>query len=253
MTDPKIRTSSKNGSRIYHWEEEKLPSVTSVLGMLPKEYLRYWAAKEVALAAIEKGTVTQSDYNWLRNSPDRVRDRAGEVGDLVHDTLDRIVTGQDPSIEDKAIPFVDGFNQFTNKFQPEFIKTEETVIGYIGDYGYAGSFDAYINIDGENWLIDFKTTRSGIHPEVALQLAAYANADKIIHPDGSHEDMVPVDRLGVLWLRPDNWKFVEMNFTPDLMTSFEGLLYTWHYKNSGIEKRAMGEVLASGTASSAPF
>ncbi|BCV00196.1 MAG: hypothetical protein CM15mV33_510 [uncultured marine virus] len=54
MTDPKIRTSSKNGSRIYHWEEEKLPSVTSVLGMLPKGYLRYWAAKEVALAAIER-------------------------------------------------------------------------------------------------------------------------------------------------------------------------------------------------------
>jgi len=41
--------------------------------------------------------------------------------------------------------------------------------------GYAGSFDALIEEDGEPVIIDFKTSKS-IHEEYALQIAAYSAA-----------------------------------------------------------------------------
>ena len=253
MTNPKIKTTNVNDSRIYHWDGDKLPSVTSIINMLPKPGLKYWAANKVAEAAIDRGRVlTQADYNWLKRAPERDLHSAATMGSNVHDTLDRIVTGESVDVKGDERPFVDGFDQFVNKFQPEFIKTEETVIGQIDGLGYAGSFDAYLEIDGEKWLIDFKTTRSGVHPEVGIQLSAYANADKIIHPDGSDEDMPEVDGLGVLWLRPDKWKFVAINQTPELMVTFDALLKSWHYEQSW-KKKTIGEVMASGSSSSAPF
>lgn len=253
MTTPKIKTTSVNDSRIYHWDGDKFPSVTSVIDRLPKPGLKYWAANKVAEAAIERGrALTQADYNWLKRAPERDLHNAATMGSNVHDTLDRIVTGESVDIKGDERPFIDGFEQFANKFQPEFIKTEETVVGHIDDLGYAGSFDAYINLDGEKWLIDFKTTRSGIHPEVGIQLSAYANADKIIHPDGEEEPMPEVDRLGVLWLRPDAWKFVAINQNPELMETFEALLKSWHYEQTW-KKKIIGEVMASGSSSSAPF
>ena len=50
--------------------------------------------------------------------------------------------------------------------------------------GYAGSFDAVCRIEGERVLLDLKTTRSGVHADVALQLAAYARTEQLITQDG---------------------------------------------------------------------
>ena len=65
MTTPKIPTVHKNDSRLYVWDGGEHPGVTSVVGMLPKPGLMFWAAKKVAEAAIEKGTVTERDLGFL--------------------------------------------------------------------------------------------------------------------------------------------------------------------------------------------
>ena len=255
MTTPKIDTVKVNDQRLYLWDGQRVPSVTTIIGMTPKEFLQYWAANKVAEAAIQKGTVTQNDYRWLKSAPNRDRDKAAQIGSNVHDTLDRLVNlddGEEIEIPPEEVPFVDGFYQFRDRFNPEFIRTEETVLGEIDGHGYAGSFDALIKMNDENWLIDFKTTRSGVHAEVALQLAAYAHAQKIIHPDGTDEPMLPVDKFGVLWLRPDQWKFVEINVSEELLDTFSGLLKTWHYENFW-KKKAIGAILASGKYTDEPF
>ncbi len=255
MTTPKIETIHKGDSRLYVWEGGEYPGVTSVVGMLPKPALQYWAAKKVAEAAIEKGTVTGRDIGWLKAAPRRDLNQAADRGSSVHDTLDRLVNGETVDIPDDERGYIDGFYQFCDRYDPNFIKTEETVHGTFGEHGYCGSFDAIIDID-ETWLIDFKTTRSGIHPEVAIQLSAYANAQEIIHPDGSSEPMPKIDRFGVLWLRPEEWAFVELNVTQDptdrIFQTFGALLATWHWDN-GLKKKALGAQQASGRSSAAPF
>lgn len=256
MTTPKIPTIHRNDSRLYVWDGGEFPGVTSVVGMLPKPALQYWAGKKVAEAAIERGTVTEHDIGWLKAAPKRDLNQAAERGSSVHDTLDRLVNGETVDIPDVERGYIDGFYQFTDRYDPDFLKTEETVHGAIGEYGYCGSFDAIINIADETWLIDFKTTRSGVHPEVAIQLSAYANADTIIHPDGSSEPVPKIDRFGVLWLRPEEWAFVELNVTQDpedtAFKTFGALLGAWHWDN-GFKKKALGVRQAAGRSSAAPF
>jgi hypothetical protein len=256
MTTPKIPTVHKGDSRLYVWDGGEYPGVTSVVGMLPKPALQYWAAKKVAEAAVERGKVTERDINWLKAAPKRDLNQAANKGSSVHDTLDRLVNGEPVDIPDDERGFIDGFHQFCDRYNPEFLKTEETVHGEYGEYGYCGSFDAIISIAGETWLIDFKTTRSGVHPEVAIQLAAYANAHSIIHPDGSSEPMSKIDRFGVLWLRPEEWAFVELGVTQDpednMFKTFGALLGAWHWENR-FKKTAIGVRQASGRSSAAPF
>src|SRR5690606_38508722 len=55
VTTPKINTLRRGGARYYVNPEtgDKVPGVTSIVGMLPKEFLKFWAAKSVATAAVD--------------------------------------------------------------------------------------------------------------------------------------------------------------------------------------------------------
>ena len=112
MTNPKIDTVKVNDQRLYLWDGQRVPSVTTIIGMTPKEFLQYWAANKVAEAAIQRGTVTQKDYRWLKSAPNRDRDKAAQIGSNVHDTLDRLVNlgeGEEIEIPAEEVPFIDGF------------------------------------------------------------------------------------------------------------------------------------------------
>jgi len=255
VTTPKIPTVHKNDSRLYVWDGGEHPGVTSVVGMLPKPGLMFWAAKVVAEAAIEKGTVTESDLGFLKSTPTRDRDNAADIGSNIHDLLDRKINGEELSLTLEEEGYMDGFDQFVERFKPEWVLTEETVYGAFEDLTYAGSFDAITVIEKETWLIDFKTTRSGVHPEVALQLSAYMNAKEVIHPDGYSEPVPQIDRCGVLWLRPDKWAFQEVNPLAQREMNwdhFGALLRSWHWEN-GNKKKALGARLASGVSTAEPF
>ena len=262
MTTPKIPTTSLNDSRIYLWDGGRYPSVTSVVGMLPKTGLQFWIAKTVAQAAIDMSDVglapQQKDHHWLKTAANRERDQAARVGTNIHEIVEHLAAGEEVDIPFEAEGFVDGFYSWRDKFQPEWVMAEETVFGWYDNnddifedtpHGYAGSFDAIVDIKDETWLIDYKTTRSGVHPEVALQLSAYANAESVIRPDGTTAKIPDIDRFGVLWLRPDNWSFVEINAqqTPrdPFFHVFGALLGTWHWEN-GLSKTALLPPLASG-------
>ncbi len=260
MTTPKIPTVHENDSRLYLWEDEKHPGVTSVVGMLPKPGLQFWAAKKAAEAAIEKGTVTERDKNFLQTAHMRDRDNAADIGSNIHDLVDRKINGEELTLDNDEASFMDGFDQFVERFSPHWLHTEETVFGRYEEFTYAGSFDAIATIDNSNWLIDFKTTRSGVHPEVALQLSAYMNASRIIHPDGSSEPIPEIDHCGDLWLRPDQWSFQELKPTQimggmgdDFWHQFGALLKTWHWENGGGRKKALGMIHASGATFNEPF
>ena len=142
MTSPALARSI-GGGRMYHWDGQDYPSVTTILGAtLPKPALAPWAAKKVAEYAIaHRGAVTalleagdeRAAIDLLKGAPWRDRDRAGEVGTAVHAYAETVANGIEPVALDPAVaPFIPHFARFIEDWQPEYIETEATVFSYLG-------------------------------------------------------------------------------------------------------------------------
>jgi len=82
MTQPEVKTIKRDGSRFYvdPVSGAKVPSVTSIVGCLPKRALQFWRGKMVAECAVEdfgvvadfvsKGNPTAA-IDHLKRAPDR--------------------------------------------------------------------------------------------------------------------------------------------------------------------------------------
>ncbi|QNO12688.1 exonuclease [Arthrobacter phage Snek] len=258
MTTPKVNTIKRGGARFYVNPDDgaiKVPGVTSIIGMLPKEFLRYWAAKEVAQTAVDSlPTVLQMILNdqsdaavdFLKKSPDRNTRKAADTGTAAHDLFEKMALGQNvgrvhPDLE----PFVRHFDEFLKVAQPEYHFMEETV--WSDKHGYAGSFDAFASIGGERLWMDNKTTRSGIHEEVGIQLAAYRFADSIIRADGGRVPMPEADGGAVLHVRPEGWKLVPVRCDEELFDIFLHLREVFRYEKE-IKSTIVGREVFSGPA-----
>lgn len=236
MTTPKVRTVKRSGSRFYVEPEsgEKVPGVTSVIGTLDKSFLKYWAAKLVAEEAVdnldairaiverENGDGRAAAIDMLKRAPDRNTRKAADIGTAAHDVFERMSRGESMNyVADELRPYRDHFADFLDTVQPEYLHMEETV--WSDKHRYAGSFDACAKINGETVWIDNKTTRSGIHAEVALQLAAYRYADHIIRPDGGRAPMPKAAGGAVLHVRPEGWKLVPVRADEEVFGYFVAL------------------------------
>lgn len=178
-------------------EDLRYWSVTTIIGALDKPALVHWSAIETAKAAVNSATTWQAilesdgeqaavDYlKGARFRRPRGQRSAAELGTEVHAACEQYaLSGTRPDTDDEVSPFVDQFDRFLQEFQPEYQATEVTV--YSPTYGYAGTCDGFLTIDGQRLIIDYKTSRDstdargkakGPYPEVALQLAAYRYAE----------------------------------------------------------------------------
>lgn len=179
-------------------DDLKLWSVTTIIGALDKPALVYWAADETAKAAID------FERTWKAILEEQGRDEAlkflggaryrrpkgmrsaTELGTVVHAVCEEYaLTGQRPEVDDEVLPFLDQFDAWLNEFQPSYQATEVCV--YHPTYGYAGTADAFLTIDGVRFIVDYKTSREThtkggklrkpYPDQVGLQLAAYAHAE----------------------------------------------------------------------------
>lgn len=253
MTTPKINTIQRGGSRLYVHPDssEKVPGVTSVLNMLPKGFLKFWASKVTAEKAVEHlGEIVSiamrdpdAAIDFLKRAPDRFTKNAAVKGTDVHDIYERLARGEEIArVHPDLQPYVDVYHGFVTQYEPEFLFLEGTV--WSETHGYAGSFDfiAWITDPdtGERVLVigDWKTTRSGVHEEVALQLTAYKNADYIITPEGEKVDIPPVEAGIVVHAAnadkndpnsPVVGQVVPARIDDDLFAIFLSLLEIWKY------------------------
>jgi hypothetical protein len=190
-------------------DDKRFYSVTTILKSVGSdEGLIYWSADETAKAAVNSRKTVEALLEdegpaaaiaWLREA--RFRGAKGErsatsLGSAVHACAEYyVVTGQRPPmgmrlgdklgvVDDEVQPYIDCFEMFLDKFQPEFTAAEVTV--YNTTYGYAGTADGWANVQGVPVILDYKTSkksedtkgrRKKPRPEVALQLSAYAAAD----------------------------------------------------------------------------
>ncbi len=178
--------------------DQRLWSVTTIIGALDKPALVPWAAKETAIAALRsRDTVTsieQTDgtdeaVRWLsaaRYRRPQGQRSASELGTAFHEAAEEYaLSGTRPELADdpEIRPFFDQYDGWLQRVSPSFEAVESTV--YHPDYGYAGTTDGFLTIDGVRFIFDYKSSRKAVdgrgkpttpYPEVALQLAAYRYA-----------------------------------------------------------------------------
>ena len=181
--DGKLKQINFLDRRVYQrGEGVYYPSVTTILQYMPKnKFFEMWL-KDVG------------------HNADLIMRRAGKEGTQVHEAIETLLDGEElhwmddygnAKYNEKVWEMINKFVDFWTTHKPELISTEEFV--YSDEYRYAGTADLVCKLDGETWLIDFKTSNS-LHKSYDLQLASYAKALK-------ESKDIEIERTGILWLK----------------------------------------------------
>lgn len=252
MANPR-NASKTQGKRWYTWnspdrtETERYWSVTTIIGGgIPKPALIGWAAKITAVEAIgslnivkemidrdrlpdgslpplgEDGKPTtdgcMAAYDYLTKARFRTSGKAADLGTEVHEAIEAWVLDKPlPEWRPEVEPYMEAVTDWLADFSPHVEMSEASV--YNRTRRYAGTLDMIATINGERFLIDFKTG-SGIYPEAALQMAAYAHAEFIGLPDGSEAAMPKVDRAAVVHVRPTHYEFIPVRIDDEVFNAF---------------------------------
>jgi hypothetical protein len=243
----------RGGSRFYVEPETgvKAPGVTSVIGMLPKPFLTFWAAKMAAECAVDNiGSLVglamndrQGAIDYVKGASRRYTKQRADIGSDAHDMFERLARGEivrrvHPDLE----PYRAHFSEFLDTVQPEFISLED--VAWSDTHNYAGSFDAIAKVDGEIAVLDWKTSKA-TYPDVSLQATAYAYADKIIDADGNETPMPHIRAGAVLHITPEQWAFKPVEVSDRVFEQFLALRKTFDWDRE-TSKQVIGKPVASG-------
>lgn len=136
--------------------KDGLWSVTTILDVANKPGLNAW-----------RDTVGPEEAN-------KVMYESAAIGTEVHSLCEQILKGETGwASADEVVPYVQGFERWLEKTEPQTVATELFV--FSRRHGYAGTADYICFIGKELWIIDFKTSKS-LHDSMGLQLAAYRQA-----------------------------------------------------------------------------
>jgi hypothetical protein len=168
--------------RYYQRNGKYYPSVTSILQFMPKN---------------------KFFENWLKDvghNADIIARKAADEGTQVHEAAENYLKGDkiswinengNSNYSLEVWKMILRFHDFWSTHKPTLIESEIHLFSDI--YQYAGTCDLIVEMNGEIWILDIKTSNS-LHTSYDLQLAAYAQA--------WNEDFAEkVTRAGILWLK----------------------------------------------------
>jgi hypothetical protein len=191
------RVSFRDVDHSYHLDGKRIPSVTTILGNLSKPGLPSWAARvgaeavrdlilDLDLSVVEDWNETSLEqfaaeaYDLARSSHNRIKNRAGAKGSIVHDAVQRyhedFFTAEPPDAEAEphAAAAWEAFIAWWSTSGLACVSTERKIVS--ADGTYAGRLDMLCeDEDGYLYVCDIKTS-NGIHPEHVYQNAGYAKA-----------------------------------------------------------------------------
>lgn len=204
----------------------KVPGVTTILGDgLPKPALINWAATATTDYALDHwdelcGMPVSARAKAMNSGRYAVKDAAAKKGTAVHAAAEALVHGERVTIPPGLEGHVQAYVRFLDEFDVQPVLVEKTV--YSPDHGYSGTFDLVADLlDPDDlepdptlrnrirFLLDLKTSRSGIFGDVALQLAAYRYAEWYMDGD-DEKPMVEVDRCAAVHVRADGYSLIPL-------------------------------------------
>jgi len=160
---------------------EKVPSVTTILGVLAKPALIEWAY-QCGL----KG----EDYR-------KVRDDAASVGTLAHLMIMHHLRGTKPDLSEFSSQDIERAENCLIKYwdwekghKIEPLLIEDSLVSEIN--GYGGTIDFFGLVDDVPTLVDFKTGKK-IYDEFLYQLAAY---DRLLIEFSYNAKVIKILRIG---------------------------------------------------------
>lgn len=253
MTTPALAENVRGKGRHYRDPRsgELVPSVTNVLGVINKPALPRWAAKEVAAAAVAmKASLAGMDdaevMDVLKGAPWRRSTRAADRGTTIHAYLEAALMGAPVQrVEGQAADYRAAADAWLDWWKPEPVHLERTVFGD----GYAGTGDAWLRMDGEVWLVDFKTSKA-IYDEAAMQLAALAAAPLMAVGEELIEAPTPA-RLAVVRIGTDGEH--ETRLVADPATEYAAFraaleVWRWQHREHYSAQRTLAEVMVEAGA-----
>jgi len=162
-----------------------LPSVTTLFKSLAKPELDQWKLKQIALQAIKEPHHPREPEEVFitRIIEDAFKqvDDAADLGTNIHLSLENHFQGKE--YDKKYQPYVDAVEKWVKENKVTFEKHELRLV--CGEYGYAGTTDARIRVEGRegHGTLDFKSRKS--KPEYPMspwstepmQIAAYGHVE----------------------------------------------------------------------------
>jgi hypothetical protein len=209
---------------------ERVPGVTTLVGDgMPKPALLNWAGEATAEYAVDnwddlaKLPLTER-LKKIKGGRYEKRDAASNKGTQVHKMAERLISGEKVTVPEALTGYVASCVKFLDEFDVRAVHVEAVV--YSETRRHVGTTDLiadvllpdmpeYDHIDrGEDGysrgLLDWKTSKSGIFGDVAMQLSPYRFSEYLITADGQVIDMPPVDFCAGIHLRPDGYSFVPL-------------------------------------------
>lgn len=174
-----------------------------------------WNATRERPTAVSPGEVLPRSalVEILKNIRYRDLGEASAKGTDVHRIAERLGRGEEVDVPEHLTGYVDGYLRFLDEWQPRDALLEAVVINrkwrYMGKSDLIAEFDELpaelaemIGKSSGRGLLDLKTSRSAIFPEVGLQLVGYKNAETILL-DGEEQPMPPIDFVAAVHVKPD--------------------------------------------------
>ncbi len=169
-------------SRYYRRNGEYYPSITYVLGTYPKgKFFEDWLKK-------------------VGYSSEHIVKKAAEQGTQVHEMCEAFLLGEElnflgphgkpmyhPDVWQMFLRFVEWWEEYN----PTLVEAEVHL--FSDEYKVAGTCDLVCEINGELWVIDFKTSNN-LQTTYDLQAAIYAQCFEECYGKKP-------DRTGILWLK----------------------------------------------------
>lgn len=177
----------------------RLWSVTTLLkkGLQANDPIVNWHCEQTATAAVEaRETVNsmlrdrgpEATVKWLVSERWNVSERHKIRGTLIHKYAEAYALGTTPEpLPEQLAPYGEQLVRWWARWQPQFLQAEAPV--YHVRRAYAGTLDGIATFPAfpeRTFVIDYKTTPKGPeaksrppYPEVALQLCAYARAERV--------------------------------------------------------------------------
>ena len=186
-----IQVETTANGRTYLVGGNKIPSVTTILGLLNKPALVPWAAKITVetfndllheyyvpedCCFVVPDTALPDMLDTAKKAHRAKKTEAASIGTRVHDAIQRWIesggTLEADSITDEyERRGLNTFLDWLEQHKVNIISWEEIVSD--GKY-FAGRYDLLCDINGVRTVLDFKTSNA-IYDEVWLQTAAYGN------------------------------------------------------------------------------
>lgn len=218
------------------------PGVTTVTDILDKPALVNWKREQVAQAAVthaerlvadrEAGNVEAAVAFLLATRNEGTNSR--ERGSRIHTAIEGILRREQPVVDERDRPAVEGARAWLNERKVKPLAVEAFLIHET--LGYGGTCDLVAELDGETWLLDWKTSKSVAWPsgkvfdEYRLQLAAYGRAEFIAKPADPTRYPVPdITRHGVVHVTDAGTRLYEAAVTEEDWIAFRACLrlYQW--------------------------